>query len=428
MQLSVTPTDGPADEAPAIRVSGAPPSAPVTITAETTDAAGHRWEARCVFTANADGTVDLSRDAPVSGTYEGLDPAGLLWSMRFASEDVAPVRFAAPADQLAVSLTATAANGEAGATMVRRWSGPGVSRSELQGDGFVGVLFRPAAPGPHPAVALIGGTTGAAAMEPEAALLASRGYVAMVIGYMGLPGLPATLCEIPVEVLAAGIRRLATAPDVDSARLAVLGASVGTEGMLTALAGIPDLPVRAAIAVAPSSVVWQALAEGRPPQKPSWTLAGAPLPYLRMHGERLLPELIKVELLAHLSRHPRPRALHLRASYAAALADEQASERAAIPVERIAAPLLLLGGEDDQMWPSAAMVEAIVRRRQQAGHAEGDRAVTFPEAGHFLGAPIVPTTVTWTESLYGGGTPEGIARAQVEAWQQILSFLAAHLA
>ena len=113
MQLSVTPVDGPADEASAIRVSGAPPSAPVTITAETTDAAGHRWEARGVFRADAAGTVDLARDAPVSGTYEGVDPTGLLWSMRFASEDVAPVRFAAPPDQVAVSITATATNGEA---------------------------------------------------------------------------------------------------------------------------------------------------------------------------------------------------------------------------------------------------------------------------------------------------------------------------
>ena len=428
MQLSVAPVDGLVDEVPAIRVSGAPPSEPVTITTRVTDAAGHRWEARCVFSADAAGTVDLARDAPVSGTYEGRDPAGLLWSMRFASEDVAPVKFAAPADQVAVSISATATNGEAGATMVRRWSAPGVSRSELQGDGFVGILFRPAEPGPRPAVALIGGTTGAAAMEPGAASLASRGYAAMVIGYIGLAGLPATLCEIPVEVLAAGVRRLAALPDVDPARLAVLGASVGTEGMLTALAGIPDLPVRAAVAVAPSSVIWQALAEGRPPQKPSWTFAGAPLPYLRVHGERLLPELIKVKLLMHLSRHPRPRALHLRAAYAAALADEQAAERAAIPVERIAAPLLLIAGADDQMWPAAAMAEAIVRRRQRAEYAGEDRAVTFPEAGHFLGAPIVPTTVTWTETLYSGGTPAGIARAQTDAWQQILSVWAAHLA
>lgn len=277
MRLEVHPIDGPADEAPSVRVMDGPAESEITITAVGTDIEDHRWESRNVFRTDAAGAVDLSRDAPVSGSYGFIDPSGPIWSMRFASEDVTPSMFAAPRDQLDLTFTVET-DGLEMATATRRWSAPGVTGSEIKGDGFVGYLFVPAGPGPHPAVAIIPGSTGPQAMEPTAALLASHGYVTMVVGYMGLEGLPATLCEVPLEALAAGIRRLAAHPNVDDDRVGVLCVSVGTEGALAALAEIGDLDVRAVVAISPSSVIWQALGEGRPPEKSSWTLDGEPLP------------------------------------------------------------------------------------------------------------------------------------------------------
>src|SRR5215204_1735753 len=195
-------------------------------------------------------------------------------------------------------------------------------------------------------------------MEPTAALLASRGYAAVVVGYMGLESLPKTLCEMPLETLAAGIRRLSAHPSVDGERVGVLCASVGSEGALAALSEIEDLSTRAVVAIAPSSVIWQAIAEGRPPKKSSWTLGGEPLPWVPMHGERLIPELVKNALLKGLSRHPRPSALHLRSAYSTGLRDREAVEKAEIRVERIEAPILFVSGNDDQMWPATEMAYA----------------------------------------------------------------------
>jgi len=398
----------------------------VTITVTATDAKNHRWESRNVFRSDATGTVDISRDAPMSGSYASTNPTGPIWSMRFASEDSAPSMFAAPWDQLEFSFTAEAGGETASGVAVRRWSGAGVTRSEIQGSGFVGSLFEPAGDGPHPAVALIPGTSGAQPMEPTAALLASRGYAAMVVGYMGLEGLPKTLCEMPLETLAAGIRRLSAHPSVDGERVGVLCASVGSEGALAALSEIEDLSTRAVVAIAPSSVIWQAIAEGRPPKKSSWTLGGVPLPWVPMHGERLVPELIENTLLKRLSQHPRPSALHLRPAYSAGLRDHTAVEKAEIRVERVEAPILFVSGDDDQMWPSTEMVAALLRRRAEARRS-GDRHRRFAEAGHIIRPPFAPTTVTWTEDLYSGGTPEGNARASVEAWTETLRFLDKHL-
>ena len=101
-------------------------------------------------------------------------------------------------------------------------------------------------------------------------------------------------------------------------------------------------------------------------------------------------------------------------------------ENAEIRVERIEAPILFVSGSDDQMWPAAEMVGALMRRRAQA-RRPSDQHLNLAEAGHIIRPPFMPTTVTWTENLYSGGTPEGSAKASVKAWAEILQFLGQHL-
>src|SRR5690606_17363257 len=70
-----------ADQPVHLRVSGLDPGAAVTVWAETADFEGELWRASAVFEADADGVVDLDRDEPKSGNYQGADAMGLFWSM-----------------------------------------------------------------------------------------------------------------------------------------------------------------------------------------------------------------------------------------------------------------------------------------------------------------------------------------------------------
>ncbi len=413
MKLIVEPLDGMVDQTPAIRVEGAPPGVPVTLTLETTDAAGHRWRSETELTA-------------------GLDPAEPWWSMAFASEDEAPVGFVSPPDRLEVTLRAVAGDAVATATATRRWAAATASPPELtEGNGFRLTSFAPpptapaaSAAAPPPGVLLVPGFTGTAAVLPRAALLAAHGYRTAVLSYMGEGDLPSSLREIPLETLAAGYRAFAAGRAVDARRIAVLAASVGTGGALATLASFDDLDPRAVVAIAPTHVVWQALgAAGPPPKASSWTQAGEPLPWVPMRGEKVLPEMVKHALLDRFHRHPVPHALHFHDAYAAGLANREAVAAATIEVERIRAPLLLLSGADDQMWPADEMAAAILSRRGRAD----DEHRSFADAGHFLGPPLIPTTVPWNDALVSGGTAAGNAAAQRDGWQAILGFLARHL-
>jgi hypothetical protein len=96
MRLEINPISRLADETLLAKMIDGPQESEMTITVAVTDTRDHHWESRNVFRTGVSGTVDVSRDAPVSGSYVYVDPVGPTWSKRFASEDVAPSMFAAP--------------------------------------------------------------------------------------------------------------------------------------------------------------------------------------------------------------------------------------------------------------------------------------------------------------------------------------------
>jgi hypothetical protein len=73
IQIEVSLTRAPLDEPVAIRVVGGEPGRRITLRAEMFDHMARRWSSHGEFTADERGVIDLVRDAPVSGTYEGVD-------------------------------------------------------------------------------------------------------------------------------------------------------------------------------------------------------------------------------------------------------------------------------------------------------------------------------------------------------------------
>jgi hypothetical protein len=70
-----------ADEAAAIRATGLEPNERVTIRAELTDGGAQGWASQADFVADAQGAVDASKLAPVTGSYKAVSAMGLIWSM-----------------------------------------------------------------------------------------------------------------------------------------------------------------------------------------------------------------------------------------------------------------------------------------------------------------------------------------------------------
>lgn len=386
-----------------------------------------RFRSQARFLVGPDGRLDLASARPLAGSYAGVDPRGLFWSMQVTDEPVAP---ATPIGEVRIGAWAGAQE-IAHLEVKFRTKNEGLRREEIAE--FPGaVLLQPpplqqqAKARKRAVIVLLGGAEGGSqAAAEEAPKLASRGFVVLGLPYYSppampggpreLPALPADFADIPLERLEQVRDWIATRADLDADRIVLYGASKGAEYALLAASHFDW--VHAVVAVAPSDVVWEGFGwgVGEAGTRASFALHGKPLAFVPMQGfvEEYTAFFGGGDL--HM-RRPHDRG---RASFPERVA------AARIPVERFKGPLLLLAGQDDQLWNAAAMAHNILERRVQAGLPTIARI--YSDAGHYLnGNGWAPTTHYDAGREKSGGTPAGNARAQADAWQHLQDFLAAH--
>src|ERR1700736_4852265 len=142
---------------------------------------------------------------------------------------------------------------------------------------LVGTFFAPGDGKRHPAIVVLGGSEGGL-HDDQARVLAEHGYAALALAYFGVDPLPQKLRAIPVETVSRGIDWLIARPEVDGARIGLLGTSKG--GELALLAATREPRIRATAALVPSAYVWFDLAFDGGPDTSSWSAGGAPVAYI----------------------------------------------------------------------------------------------------------------------------------------------------
>ena len=421
--LTLEPADDLIDVPRQVRVSGAVPGQGVTLRTRTARA-GVTWTSAATFVADATGTVDLSRDAPVSGSYAGVAPMGLIWSQ---VPDVAGKRELFNQDvtePLVTSLTAEVGGGTgagtAEATLVQRLAAEGVTRTEVREDGLVGTLYLPPGPGPHPAVLILNGS-GGGINEPRAALYASRGYAAFAQGYFKAPGLSDYISNTPLEMFKRGMDWLRRTVRPLHDFVAISGQSRGGELVLLLGATYPR-DVSAVVAYVPGAVVHSGQNAADPAvgrEGPAWLLDGKPVPHVWENNRTATWKPFDDGPAPH--RHER--------AILTALEDPDAVARARIPVERIQGPVILLSATDDGSWPSSLYSRMVRDKLAEVHHPYPVQWLDYQDGGHLILFPYVPTTQhVYAHPVSGkistsGGTPHDNARADAESWPGVLRFL-----
>jgi hypothetical protein len=105
--------------------------------------------------------------------------------------------------------------------------------------------------------------------------------------------------------------------------------------------------------------------------------------------------------------------------------DPQRMIAATIAVERIRGPVLLFSGDDDRMWPAGRMCDAVIARLAAHRHPHGFAHHRYPDAGHLLRAPCMPTSVVDSPMMALGGAARGQALANRHSWCELLGTLSA---
>lgn len=280
-------------------------------------------------------------------------------------------------------------------------------------------FMKPDGDGPFPAIVLLGGSEGGDwfARNQSKALL-GEGYAVLGLPYYSpafpgmpsrFPGLPEAFSSIPLERLATARDWLAAQPEVDRKAIAVMGVSKGAEFALAATSRIPGFA--AVVAIVPSDVIWEGWGMGTKPGEPSsFSWGGKPLPfvpYLGMEAE-----------FAKFGTSERPNLRKPQDSGRAANPDRVPAAR--IEVEKIAAPVLVAGGDKDEIWASGPMARSIGETRDRVGGLK-TVTLTFQDAGHMLSG----TGEQSTNPAFQFSDSDLAAQKQV--WQATREFLAKHL-
>ena len=227
----------------------------------------------------------------------------------------------------------------------------------------------------------------------RAKALAKEGYPVLALAYFKAPGTPDYLDEIPLEYFDEPMRWFAEQPAMRGKKIVLIGGSKGAE--LALLLASRKREIQGVIAISPGSAVFQGIPKVFWPPRSSWTYKGKPIPFVPYDVSRGVDTN------------------NLRPLYEQSLSHPKKVERAAIEVEKINGPILLLSGKEDGMWPAAEMASSIEQRLAANDFPHSVVQIPYEDAGHTL-----------NEYYMIGGTKEGNQQARVDSWQQIKDFLA----
>ncbi|NUP10849.1 MAG: hypothetical protein HOW73_32800 [Polyangiaceae bacterium] len=397
----------------AVHVTNAGPSEELTVVATM-----GTYRSEATFVASADGNIDTAADAPKDGTYAGADADGLVWSM--LPDDSASSSFGDGSIHYALERDGDVL---AEVDVERIDVADDVERRDVPAEaGFVGVVYVPEGPGPHPVVVGFGGSEGGLWFGDEIAkTYASLGYVGVGVAYFGAPTLPNGLTDVPLEYFESVFGYLSQIPEADPSSIAVMGASRG--GELSLLLGAHYPEVKAVVALVPSGYVWGSTESFT---EAAWTLAGAPLAYVPSSGS-----------LAEVTEAPDGKDVyHFTPTFLDSIAEATPEEIAAatIPIEATVGPVLLIGGQADELWPSCSLAEVAFDRLETSGHTDShaDELVCYENSGHFTnpinaGFPMTTASLSYNASFgvyYAmGGTAEGLGHAARDSFNRVEAFL-----
>ena len=297
-------------------------------------------------------------------------------------------------------------SGDVGGGIARDLGGAeaGLVHIPVRENGVVGTLVLPDQTRPYRGVLRLGGAEGGISLV-DADAIAAEGYAVLALAYFGMEGLPADLEDVPLEYFGKAIAWMKSSPSIDSSRLAIVGISRGSSLALLLPTIYDDFD--AVIALAPTHVTWQSsyLDWDRYEDRSSFTWRGKPSPYVPydFSNAAAMDGCDETGACAKMYEHSLKQVDRVR--------------RALIPVERIHAPILLLSGKKDSLWPSFAMGNLIMQRLDQAEHPYEHSHIAYENAGH---CGLI--------RCYDHVSLDGDAAATEDMRRQLIQFLGRHLA
>ncbi|MCB4763538.1 MAG: acyl-CoA thioesterase/BAAT N-terminal domain-containing protein [Sulfurovum sp.] len=415
-QIIITPNSVLYGEKVSIELKGFLANQELTIHTKMKDKQEQTWSAKATFVTNENGGLNLTKDAPISGSYSGIEPMGLFVYMKNEESQQNLAFWEKGVESTIVQFSVTINKQEVATNSVERYLlKPNVLQEEVIANGLNGRLFLPHKEANQKVILCLSGSDGGLPNE-MAGCFASHGFASLSLAYFSHGELPKTLSEIPLEYFEKAFDFLEKHPHTDAKNISIVGGSRGAE--LALLLASKYSQINSVVAYAPSHVLWSGLGDYKQIKRSSWSYESKELPFVQ----------VKMPILSLLKYFFSKKPIEFTSSFLYSL-EKGFKEEAVISVENIKGDILLISGEDDQMWCSTLMANKIINRLKKHNFKYHYEHLQYKNAGHFITIPYNPSTGKTIEhpqdkKLYQlGGTTVGDLHASKESWLRVLEFL-----
>ncbi|XP_008283006.1 acyl-coenzyme A thioesterase 1-like [Stegastes partitus] len=387
-----------------VKVEGLAPHKPVQLRSKLVDDRGIVFKASALYKADGSGQVDVSRAPSLGGSYTGVEPMGLFWTM---APDTPHNKFTKKNVLSPTRVELEAVNEETGVVLAsetneREYMTEGMKRIPVEEGRIRGVLFIPPGKGPFPGIVDLY-TFGGGLSEPRASLLASKGFVVLALAYFRYLDLPKNPKNLDLEYFEEAVTYLRSQPEVKGPGIGII--SISHSGGLALLMSSFFSGISATVCINACNAN-----------------TVIPVHYKDLVIPPLSPVIKNVKitesgLVDIRDALPDPSLEKNRASL--------------IPIERATCQFLFAVSEDDHNWNSpffANQAAAILRNHGKKSF----QVVTYPKAGHFLEVPPMPYCPSGFHAAVGrevvfGGESKAHSEAQLNLWERVQEFFKSHL-
>ncbi|MEY2301666.1 hypothetical protein CN268_13230 [Bacillus anthracis] len=367
-------------------------------------------ESNATFIATNDGNVNLTEQAPISGSYTGIDGMGLFWSLDIIKinkhYDSAPnYKNPLSPQNLTLSLEINGSTIDE-ISILRLWKSKHIVRYPIRENGLVATFFYNENKKANPGIIVLGGSEGGL-NEYLAALLASHGFSVLALAYFGIENLPQQLVEIPLEYIKTAIEWMKKREEVTKNWLGIHGTSRGSELALLSACFFQEINAVTSLngsAIALSGIVPWSDTKTLPP---AWTYKGKALPYASPEN----PISVALECRKMYEEH---RGNPYRKWYDALTSNSMIVENATIPVEKINGDVLLIAGEEDEA-DIVRLSKKAINRLNSFNSPYFYKQLVYKGAGHSIGIPYLRVN-------YNQGSKKDNAFASIDSWKKTIHF------
>ncbi|XP_061098365.1 acyl-coenzyme A thioesterase 1 [Conger conger] len=389
-----------------IKVEGLVPGQSVELRARLRDDKCVTFKSSGTYKADPRGEIRLDNDPSLGGSYSGVAPMGLFWSMRPETPHV-KLRKKDVLSPCLVDIEVHDSERQghvlARETNQRGFMVEGLRRIPVKEGRIRGILFLPPGPGPFPGIVHMH-TLGGGLSEVTGSLLANQGFVVLSLAFYGYEDLPKKIKKFDLEYFEEAILLLRNVPEVKAPGVGILSISKSGDLALSMASFLTGVSATVCVNGCNANTM-------------------IPLHYRGM----VIPPLLSDPNKARVAESG-------VLDISDALLDPRAPENqgSLIPIERAKCKFLFAVSGDDRNWKSCSYAEQMMKRLKDNGKDDAE-VVVYPKAGHFLEVPYMPHCATGMHAAAGnavvafGGDPSAHAEAQVDLWNRIPAFFRKHL-